>query len=100
MHRDPIESVHQMELKADGRQRGKELPSTRFKEHKGITLAELSAKWSDVVQVLEADGVKVVNPGHALEGALCIRYHTSHVTLALAPAVVCGPVHMWLEAAS
>lgn len=39
----------------------------------GLTLAELSSKWSEVVETLREDGVDVINPGHALEGALSIR---------------------------
>eukprot|EP00752_Nemacystus_decipiens_P012981 g11487.t1 len=77
--RDPVESVHQMELRADGQEGGKELGSTRVKEHKGITLAELSAKWNDVVELLERDGVNVVNPDHALEGALSIREYEGSI---------------------
>lgn len=46
----------------------------QHKEMEGPTLADLSAKWSDVVDALERVGVKVVNPDHALEGALSIRY--------------------------
>lgn len=68
-----------MKFKADGSEGGK------VKEHKGIeglTLAELRSKWSDVVEILAGDGVKVINPGHALEGALSIRYHWNlHLTL-------------------
>ena len=67
-----------MELEA-GRQptRGEVISSTTAKEHEGIeglTWAELSAKWSEVVQALEEGRVTVVNPDHALEGALLIRY--------------------------
>lgn len=83
-----------MEAKADGRTGGKELASTRVKEHKGITMADLSAKWSDAVEALERDEVNVVNPGHALEGALSIRYYASRVILVLVPAFVCGSVPM------
>lgn len=53
------------------------LASTRVKQHRGkegLTLADLSATWSDVVEALKGEGVEVVNPSHALEGALSIRY--------------------------
>ena len=67
-----------MELEAGRRPtRGEVVSSTTSKEHEGIeglTWAELSAKWSEVVQALEQDRVTVVNPDHALEGALLIRY--------------------------
>lgn len=76
IHRDPVESVHQIKTKVDGPEGGKELGSRTAKQRKGIeglTMAELSAKWSDVVEALEGVGVKITNPDHALEGALCIR---------------------------
>ncbi|CAN0242742.1 unnamed protein product, partial [Ectocarpus sp. 8 AP-2014] len=41
----------------------------------GLTRADLSTKWNDVVAALEGDGVSIVNPDHALEGALLIREH-------------------------
>ena len=76
-HRDPVSSVHQMKLEADGLPEGsKRLASTIPKQHvgiEGLTLAELSAKWIFVVEALKKDGVKVTNPDHALEGALLIR---------------------------
>lgn len=75
-HRDPVESVHQMELQADGRPEGGNGVFSTTKQQKGIeglTLAELSAKWSKVVETLREDRVKVVNPDHAFEGALSIR---------------------------
>ena len=61
----------------DGPEGMKGPASTCAKQHKGVeglTMADLSAKWRAVVEALEADGVKVTNPNHALEGALCIRY--------------------------
>lgn len=82
MHRDPIESVRKMKLEAGepeggkGGKGGTGTASTRLKPRKGIegiTMAELSSKWSGVVEALKGDGVKVINPDHALEGALCIR---------------------------
>ena len=76
-HRDPVISVRQMKPEADGRPKGgKGILSTSTKQQKGIeglTLAELRAKWSYVVETLKEDGVKVINPDHALEGALLIR---------------------------
>lgn len=58
------------------RPKGKDLALIRAKHGKGIegiTMAELSATWSGVVEALEGDELKVINPAHALEGALCIR---------------------------
>ena len=77
IHRDPVESVLRMKLAVDGREGMEGLASTCFKQHEGIeglTMADLSAKWRAVVEALEGDRVKVTNPDHALEGALCIRY--------------------------
>lgn len=71
--RDPVDH---MNLTADGRKGGKGLAGTKPGQRKGVeglTMAELSAKWSDVVEALKGDGVQVINPDHALEGALCIR---------------------------
>lgn len=65
-----------MKLQADGRPEGGDGVLSTTKQQKGIeglTLAELSAKWSKVVETLKEDGVKVVNPDHAFEGALSIR---------------------------
>lgn len=73
-HRDPVKTVHQMKLEADGRpEGGKGVVTKQHKGIEGLTLAELSAKWSNVVETLKGDGVKVINPDHALEGALSIR---------------------------
>lgn len=73
--RDPVESVRRM---ADGRSAGDEgITAVSTKQHEGregITWADLSAKWKGVVQALKEDGVTVINPGHALEGALVIRH--------------------------
>lgn len=76
VRRDPVESVHHMNLAADRPEGRKGLASARTRQHRGfegLTMAELSAKWSDVVEALKGDGVAVTNPDHALEGALCIR---------------------------
>lgn len=40
----------------------------------GLAMADLFAKWSEVVKVLEEGGVSLASPVHALEGALSIRY--------------------------
>lgn len=61
---------------AEGPDSGKRFASTRVKQHKGVeglTLADLSARWNDVVEALETSNVKIINPDHALEGALSIR---------------------------
>lgn len=66
-----------MKIEADGREGCNAVASTTFKRRKGVeglTWAELFAKWTSVVETLKAEGVEVVNPGHALEGALSIRY--------------------------
>lgn len=79
--RDPVESVRHTNLAADGPEGGKALISSGAKQHKGVeglTMAELSAKWSDVVEALDGEGVKVTNPEHAMEGALCLRYAELH----------------------
>lgn len=76
-HRDPVESVHQMKLKAHGSAGGKRVAAIA-KQHKGLSLAELSAQWTGVVKALRADGVTIINPDHALEGALLIRQARSH----------------------
>eukprot|EP00752_Nemacystus_decipiens_P017045 g15262.t1 len=76
--RDPVKSVHQMKFEADEREDRKAVPSTTAKQYEGVdglTRAELCAKWTNVVDALNAEGVKVVNPDHALEGALSIREH-------------------------
>eukprot|EP00752_Nemacystus_decipiens_P008335 g7449.t1 len=80
--REAIETVRQMDLAVDGREGMEGLASTFGKQHKGIegvTRADLSAKWRDVVKTLEGDGMKVTNPDHALEGALCIREHEGSI---------------------
>ena len=72
-----MESVRQINSKADGPDGVKGLASIRSKRHEGIeglTMADLSAKWKDVVNALDRAGVNVTNPEHALEGALSIRY--------------------------
>lgn len=76
IRRDPVESVRKKILKAEGLESGKRTPSTIVEQHRGVeglTLADLSAKWRSVVKALKGNGVHVVNPGHALEGALSIR---------------------------
>ena len=73
-HRDPVETVHHMQLEANRRPEcGERVAPATTKQLQGLTLTELSAKWSEVVQALKEDGVTVINPGHALEGALLIR---------------------------
>lgn len=69
--------MRQRILKADRPEGRREPASRRVEQHRGIegiTLADLSAKWNYIVEALQGEGVKVVNPGHALEGALSIRY--------------------------
>lgn len=69
--------MRQGQSKANGPEGKNGLASVRAKNHKGVeglTLADLSAKWRDVVYALEREGVNVTNPEHALEGALSIRY--------------------------
>lgn len=59
----------------EGPDGGKRNASTT-KKHKGVeglAVADLSAKWNIVVEALETCGVKIINPNHALEGALTIR---------------------------
>ncbi|CAM9435787.1 unnamed protein product [Hapterophycus canaliculatus] len=76
--RDPVESVYQMRLDSDVPGGGKGAISTSTEQHngvQGITMVELFAKWNGVVEALKRDGVKITNPGHALEGALLIREH-------------------------
>lgn len=88
-HRDAVESVRQMELKAEEPEGGKRTSSTASKQHKGIegiTRVELSAKWDGVVNALKRGGVNVTNPDHALEGALSIRYGV-HFQMVLTLAV-------------
>lgn len=71
-----MESVRQRLLMAEGPDGGKRIASTRVKQHKGVeglTLADLSAKWNGVVEALETCDVTIINPDHALEGALSIR---------------------------
>ena len=66
-----------MRLRPNEHEGDQRLTSARLKQRKGIeglTFAELSRKWRDVVKALQGDGVKIINPDHALEGALCIRY--------------------------
>ncbi|CAN0350489.1 unnamed protein product [Ectocarpus sp. 6 AP-2014] len=75
--RDPVDSVREMDVEVDGRPaRDEESAATSTQQHdgiEGITWADLSANWKGVVQALEEDGVTVMNPDHALEGALSIR---------------------------
>lgn len=76
--RDPVESVRRMDLEADRRPAGDEgivvLSPKQHEGIEGIKWAELSAKWKGVVQALQEQRVTVVNPDHALEGALSIRH--------------------------
>lgn len=68
--------MRQRILKARRPECGKRVVLTTVEQHRrveGLTLADLSAKWSGVVEALRGEGVNVVNPGHALEGALSIR---------------------------
>ena len=91
-----MESVHQMKLKVARPEGRKGAASTTSAKHRkgveGITVAELTAKWGDVVEALEEDGVEVTNPGHALEGALSVRYAefvSWHVHLPLSTCCTC-----------
>ncbi|CAM9664047.1 unnamed protein product [Ectocarpus sp. 4 AP-2014] len=77
--RDPVDSIREMDVEADRRPaRDEGIAATSTQQHdglEGITWADLSAKWKGVVQALKEDGVTVMNPDHALEGALSIREH-------------------------
>ena len=101
VHRDPVQSVHHMVLEADGRQEGGDrLAWTSPKQplgKEGITLPELSAKWTFVVEALEKDGVKVINPDHALEGALSIRCVSSYHRRRRAVASVPMNMFEWIQ---
>lgn len=76
--RDPVDSVREMDVEADWRPaRDEGIAARSTQQHdgiEGITWADLSAKWIGVVQALKEDGVPVMNPDHALEGALSIRH--------------------------
>lgn len=50
-----------------------EMASPMLGAYQGITLGELSAKWLETVHELASRDVAVINPEHALEGALSIR---------------------------
>ncbi|CAM9557239.1 unnamed protein product, partial [Ectocarpus sp. 12 AP-2014] len=76
--RDPVESAQQTVVASDGSNIGKGLfPPVHERNPgvEGLTRADLSTKWNEVVAALERDGVSIVNPDHALEGALLIREH-------------------------
>jgi len=51
-------------------------------------MAELLAKWGNVVQTLKGDKVEVVNPDHALEGALSIRCACSYGSCTITERVI------------
>ncbi|CAN0315441.1 unnamed protein product [Ectocarpus sp. 6 AP-2014] len=76
--RDPIESAQQTVLASGGPNGAAEVVPAVYERNQGVgglTRADLSTKWNDVVAALEEDGVSIVNPDHALEGALLIREH-------------------------
>ncbi|CAM9778336.1 unnamed protein product, partial [Ectocarpus sp. 8 AP-2014] len=76
--RDPVESAQQTVVASDGSNVGKGVFPTVHERNpgvEGLTRADLSTKWNEVVEALEGDGVSIVNPDHALEGALLIREH-------------------------
>lgn len=66
-----------MQLSGVEGQGGGQRPSlARVKQHKeieGLTLTDLSGKWSAAVEALQREGVEIFNADHALEGALSIR---------------------------
>ena len=69
-------SVRQRLLVAEGPDDGKRIASTRVQQLKGVeglTFVDLFAIWNGVVEALETYDVKIINPDHALEGALSIR---------------------------
>ncbi|CAN0097652.1 unnamed protein product [Ectocarpus sp. 12 AP-2014] len=75
--RNPVESAKRTILPTGGSNVGKGV-FPAIHQHKGIgglTLADLYAKWDDIVATLKEYGVTVINPYHALEGALLIREH-------------------------
>lgn len=93
-HRDAVESVHWTILKVNEPEDGKRVPSTPIKQvegMKGIAWKELSARWNVVVDVLKRDGVTVINPDHALEGALTIRYCVPPVVDPVEPKLLLLP---------
>ncbi|CAM9861472.1 unnamed protein product [Ectocarpus sp. 4 AP-2014] len=73
--RDPVESADQTVLASGGPIGATEAVYERNQGVGGLTRADLSTKWNDVVAALEEDGVSIVNPDLALEGALLIREH-------------------------
>lgn len=71
-----METVLEKVLQKEGSESGTRVPSAAVEPQnavEGLTLAHLSAKWNGVVKALKGQGVNVVNPCHALEGALSIR---------------------------
>lgn len=68
LRRDPVEAVVQ---KSDDTNVDVERKAEPFK---GITVKELNVRWEAAVVDLAKKGIDVMNLGHALEGALSIRY--------------------------
>ncbi|CAN0315933.1 unnamed protein product [Ectocarpus sp. 6 AP-2014] len=76
--RNPVESAQQNVLASGGPKSATEVVPAVYQRNQGVgglTRADLSTKWNEVVAALEGDGVSVVKPDHALEGALLIREH-------------------------
>ncbi|CAM9180095.1 unnamed protein product, partial [Ectocarpus fasciculatus] len=72
---DAVESAQQTVLASEG---ATEVVHAVYQNNQGVaglTRADLSTKWNDVITALEGDGISIVNPDHALEGALLIREH-------------------------
>eukprot|EP00752_Nemacystus_decipiens_P001249 g1247.t2 len=70
--RDPVEMTLRKLANPDRRDTA-ETEKRRRDAYQGITLDELSAKWLEMVSELAKKKVTVINPEHALEGALSIR---------------------------
>ncbi|CAM9686810.1 unnamed protein product [Ectocarpus fasciculatus] len=78
MCRDPVESAQQTVLASGGPKGATEVVPAVYQSNQGVgglTRADLSTKWNDIVAALAGDGVSIVNPDDALEGALLIREH-------------------------
>ncbi|CAN0351296.1 unnamed protein product, partial [Laminaria digitata] len=65
--RDSVEAVVHRSAKTD---RG---VASTTEPVRGITVEELNVRWKAAVDQLSTKGINVMNPDHALEGALSIR---------------------------
>eukprot|EP00752_Nemacystus_decipiens_P012467 g11041.t2 len=70
--RDPVEMTLRKLANPD-KGEAAELAERKRGAYQGITLEELNAKWLETVQELANKDVSIINPEHALEGALSIR---------------------------